>query len=66
MENTSGKGPTPKYPWRTLQIGESFFVHENVANQHAVRCNAYQSGQRLGRRFSVRRQGAGVIIIRLS
>lgn len=66
MENTSGNGPEPKYPWTTQEVGGEFFVHQNVANRHTMYCNAYQAGIRLGRKFSVRKKGNGVIITRVA
>jgi hypothetical protein len=64
MQNLSGKGPKPKYPWRTLEIGETFFVHVADANRHAIRCGAHQAGARLGRKFSVRKADFGTIVKR--
>lgn len=66
MENLSGKGPRPKYPWRTLEIGETFFVHRQDASRQTMYCNAHQAGARLGRKFSVRKADFGTIVKRIS
>jgi len=64
MKNLTGKGPKPKYPWRTLEVGQSFQVNHLDATRHSLRCNAYQSGLRLNRKFSVRKSETGTIITR--
>lgn len=66
MENLTGKGPKPKYPWRTIEVGETFFVHQSDANLHTMHCNAHQAGKRLGRKFSVRKADFGAIVKRIA
>lgn len=66
MQNLSGKGPKPKYPWRTMEVGDTFFVHNSDASRSTMRCNAHQTGARLGRKFSVRKADFGTIIKRVA
>ena len=48
-------GRPPKYPWRDLDIGQSFFVDA----VRSVPQQAYLAGRRLGRTFITRREDNG-------
>lgn len=49
----SSMGKVPKYPWRTMDVGDSFFVASDAARP-AVMAQASHSGKRTGRRFTTR------------
>lgn len=55
-------GKTPKYPWRTMQIGESFFVKKP---SYVFRNYCYNTGVRCGRKFSCRAEGNGTRVWRV-
>ncbi len=54
-----------KYPWRKLQIGQSFMFPEEMPEHHA-RSYASSTGKRLGLKFSVRRVDGGLMCWRVS
>lgn len=45
-------GNKEKHPFSTLEIGESFPIPEGISTQ-TMRCNSYQRGISLGRKFKV-------------
>ena len=47
-----GKGPVPLYPWREMDVGDSFFVPE--AKTPRITGNAAGVAKRTGFKFSVR------------
>ena len=44
----------PKYPWRTMQINEAFFVGIDEDGAGTIRNQASAAGTRTKRRFAVR------------
>ena len=46
-------GSAPKYPWRTMEVGDSFFVGHMDSQQ--VSSGAAAAGRKLSRRFVTRR-----------
>jgi len=60
--NAGNRNPE-KYPFREMEVGDSFFIAENPK---AVQSSAYVAGKRLGRRFITRREGDGVRVWRVS
>ena len=56
-------GRNPKYPWREMKVGDSFYV-EGVKATTMI-SNAYQTGERLGMKFSVRKDDKGVRVWRM-
>lgn len=58
----SGAGRTPKYPWRTMEVGDSFFA-ENVRNVSAMAAAAMR---RTGLKFTVRKVEDGHRIWRVA
>lgn len=56
-------GKPPKYPWREMEVGDSFFVpNMNTADFGG---GASTAGKRLGKKFSCRREGNGVRVWRV-
>ena len=53
------------YPWRTLEIGESFVATADEMNPKYVNRRIYLAKVRTGRRFAFRREAAGVRIWRI-
>ncbi len=53
---TDLRGAEPKYPWPDMGVGDSFFADVPPAT---LRPSARQYGQRHGKVFRVRKEGAG-------
>lgn len=47
------RGPKEKYPWSTMEVGDTFFVPDDEAKPSSVRTMASNKGRDLGRKFSV-------------
>lgn len=62
-EGDGRRGRAPKYPWRNMEVGDSFFVREKPS---AVARGACEAGKRCGRKFISRRIDDGVRIWRVS
>lgn len=67
FDETSGlqrkkRGPREKYPWRTMDVHESFTVLAEHASASSVRSMASAKGRDLGKRFSVT-VGAGCVYV---
>ena len=45
---------TSKYPWRTMEIGDMIRIPSS-RSESGIRVQATRTGQRLGKKFSVRR-----------
>lgn len=58
------RGPKEKYPWSTMEIGDSFFVDATDVKPSSVRTMASAKGKDLGRRFSVTTGPDGVWVDR--
>lgn len=56
------RGPQEKYPWRTMEIEDSFSVDSEQATATSVRSMASAKGRDLGKRFSVT-VGAGCVYV---
>lgn len=53
-----------KYPWGTLDVGDSFFVEGDAKRVKALQGAVSNVGRRLGRTFTTRRLDNGVRIWR--
>ena len=60
----SGRGGPAKYPWRQMDVGDSFFVANIKAN--TVSAAARLVGKRMGASFTVRKVDGGVRAWRIS
>lgn len=54
----SGGGSYPKYPWKTMDIGDSFLFPAEMKEQ-SVRSLPYEAGKTHGRKFTVRKTEEG-------
>lgn len=54
------------YPWRKLEVGDSFFVPEERTAPKHIEKRAYEAAKRTGRKFTCRRQDGGVRIWRVA
>ena len=59
-------GRPEKYPWRKMDIGDSFFVSSDMMSPKRVSTYAWEAGLRTGRKFACRRQEDGIRIWRIS
>ena len=57
----STRGRLPIYPWRILEVGESFLVDSSKVSMHS---QASLMGAKTGKRFSVRSTEAGLRVWR--
>lgn len=57
-------GKNKKYPWDSMEVGDSFFVEGATVSKMAG--NITHQKRRLGWRFSQRRQNGGVRVWRLA
>lgn len=59
-----GPGRPTKYPWRKMEVGDSFFAEgASVKNFHAA---AWRWGKALGRKFLLRQHRNGVRVHRVA
>lgn len=58
-----GLGRPAKYPWRMMQIGDSFFV-KNL-DKRSISSMASLHGRMLGMKFSCRQEGDGMRVWRV-
>lgn len=56
------RGPREKYPWRTMEVHDSFTVLAEHVSASSVRSMASAKGRDLGKRFSVT-VGAGCVYV---
>lgn len=56
------RGPREKYPWRTMEIEDSFTVLASQASASSVRSMASAKGRDLEKRFSVT-VGSGCVYV---
>ncbi len=56
------QSPTALYPWRQMEVGDSFFVAGKT--QANFGSHVFQSGKRLGKKFAVRTVEGGVRVWR--
>lgn len=66
-----GSGGRPeKYPWMRMEVGDSFYVAAGGrtldAAQAGVSGLAIGAAKRLGRKYTTRREGAGVRVWRIA
>ena len=57
-------GQAPKYPWATMEIGDSFYVPG--ATQKNMSGPIFHAMQRTGRKFISRKEGDGVRVWRIA
>jgi len=62
LQQTPQRGPREKYPWRTMEVEDSFTVLSEQATASSVRSMASSKGRDLGKRFSVT-VGAGCVYV---
>ena len=58
----NGSGATPKWPWKTMDIGDSFFAKDRKLS--SFQPNAWRAGIRHGRKFACRTVEGGVRVWR--
>lgn len=56
-------GRAPIYPWREMEIGDSFFLPD--IEPHLISSLAAGAAQRTGRKFATRIEGDGVRVWRI-
>jgi len=66
LEANYNNGRPEKYPWRKMEIGESFFVLPDMMTPKRASTHAWEASLRTGRKFACRRQEGGVRIWRIS
>lgn len=59
------RGPREKYPWSTMEVGDSFFVDSEDAKPSSVRVMASNKGKDLNRKFSVTAGAGGMYVDRV-
>ena len=59
-------GRPEKYPWRKMEVGDSFFVSSETMNLKRASTYAWDASRRTGRKFACRRQDDGIRIWRIS
>jgi hypothetical protein len=59
-------GMTPLYPFRTMNVGETYEVDYLDGNPFSAKACASRIGRITGRRFSSKRTKTGVIITRVA
>ena len=64
IEANYTNGRPEKYPWRQMEVGDSFFAEEMPLKRAST--YAWEAGRRTGRKFACRRQENGVRIWRVS
>ena len=58
---------TVKYPWRSLEVGQSFLVAPNEANWTTISTSAYKWSKKLNCKFRAVNHGeAGIEVARLA
>ncbi len=63
MPEITGRGAPPKYPFREMQVNDSFFIPKG--NNRSLATRASIAGKALGYRFTVRAVEGGVRIWRV-
>ncbi len=63
---TGARGPAPKYPWRELEVGDSFLVPLSVAPTKSIASQACNFGTRNGMKLSCRMVDGGTRIWRIA
>ena len=63
-ERAGQRGPTEKYPWSQMEVGDSFVVGAERAN--TVRGCYVGAGKRLGRKFATRMGSEGLRVWRIA
>ena len=50
------RGTKSKYPWKTMIVGDSFFVEAAMKSVRykTIQSAAYRSGKKIGRKFTTR------------
>lgn len=63
------RGGRAKYPWRDMQVGDSFYIEASSDKrraQRAVSNCAVSAGRRIGAKFSTRFVDGGIRVWRVS
>lgn len=60
------KQPAAKYPFRDLQVGQSFFVPDVAAREKSMRAQVYTAAKHLGVKFTTRVENGGVRVWRIA
>jgi hypothetical protein len=58
-ETPRSPGVKPIYPWKEMEVGDSFLFRPNVGRQSAYNASSLRSG-RMGRRYVVRSTPEGM------
>lgn len=61
----NGSGRPAKYPWKSMEVGDSFFVNGGTKTTTLSNSAAYQRAL-TGRKFAVRTEGEGVRVWRIA
>lgn len=56
-------GRTPKYPWRMMEVGDSFFVRNTTVKNFSG--NTWSAWKKTGFKYAVRAEGDGVRVWRI-
>lgn len=56
------RGPNRPFPWRTIEVGESFHIPSDAMQSIRPVCTYYKN--RYGRQFTTRKEGAGIRVWR--
>lgn len=66
IEASYTNGRPEKYPWRKMEVGDSFFVSSDTMDLKRASTYAWEAGRRTGCKFACRRQEDGIRIWRVS
>lgn len=59
----NGAGAKPQYPWKLMEVGDSFYVDKHPRD---IAASASRSGKVHSRKFAVRPEGTGARIWRVA
>jgi hypothetical protein len=63
MPESTGAGRTPKYPWKEMSVGDSFF--DGTAAKTTLASAAYKASRIYGMKYSIRAVDGGVRVWRI-
>lgn len=61
----NGKGRVPRYPLRSMQVGDSFLVTDPSVSQTRLGSRLANFGKETGRKFAQRRTAEGIRVWRV-
>ena len=64
VNNNPKKQRNCKYPWHSMQVGDSFFVADFTVSSFCS--TAYSAGRRHGKKYTLRSMDGGVRVWRLA